>query len=56
MLVRLEPAAENKEDKYRIILRCTISQHKRDKQLMERLIGYLNCGRLVNQDDNMTNY
>ena len=55
MLVRSE-SAENKEDKYRIVLRCTISQHIRDRQLMERLIGYLNCGRLVNQDDNMANF
>lgn len=55
VLVRPEPA-ENKEDRYRIVLRCTISQHKRDVQLMERLIGYLNCGRLVDQDDNMTNF
>ncbi len=55
VLVRPEQT-KNKEDKYRIVLRCTISQHKRDRLLMERLIGYLNCGRLLNQDDNMTNF
>ena len=55
VLIRPEQT-KNKEVKYRIVLRCTISQHKRDKQLMERLIGYLNCGRLSDQDDNMTNF
>ena len=55
VLVRAEQT-NNKENKYRIVLRCTISQHKRDKQLMVKLIDYLNCGRLLNQDDNMTNF
>lgn len=56
VLVRPESTNNNKEEKYRIVLRCTISQHKRDQQLMEKVISYLNCGRLLNQDDNMTNF
>ena len=55
VLIRPE-STPNKEERYRIVLRCTISQHKRDILLMKNLVGYLNCGRLVNQDDNMTNY
>jgi hypothetical protein len=34
------------EEKFRIILRFTISQHKRDRHLMINIINYLNCGHL----------
>lgn len=52
MIIRPSPNPE----KYRIVLRSTISQHKREKGLMENLIKHLNCGRLVKQDDNMLNF
>jgi len=34
-----------------VVLRFVISQHKRDQQLMTKLIEYFNCGRLVNYKD-----
>ena len=41
--------------KFRIILRFTVSQHKRDRDLMTNIINYLNCGRLV-EYDNMVDF
>lgn len=42
-------------EKFRIVLRFVISQHKRDKNLMANIINYLNCGRLT-EYDNMVDF
>jgi len=46
---------QEQQDKFRIVLRFIISQHKRDKILMTNIINYLNCGRLV-EYDNMADF
>lgn len=46
---------QEQRDKFRIVLRFIISQHKRDKILMTNIINYLNCGRLV-EYDNMADF
>ena len=39
--------SENSKIGYYILLRFTLVQHERDEQLMNYLVSYLNCGRVV---------